>query len=144
MEVRVYPKWVIFFLGAGGGRGVGHAQKFFSRRRRRRPPPRKILKGEILRMGIWYSRNVRLVLGFMEMVWIYWNVGFDKESFRKKLGMGVWDVFGVQQMIKMRLIDIRVEFGGNPAFQKCWGGSLLHFLAKGLAENPNIWLILQE
>ena len=55
--------------------------------------PRKIPTGQNLRMGILYSRNVRLVLGVRKMVWIYLDVGFDKESSRKKFGTGVWDVF---------------------------------------------------
>ena len=42
------------------------------------------------RMGICYSRNVRLVLGVMKMVWIYLNVGFEGESSRKKFGSCFW------------------------------------------------------
>ena len=71
----------------------------------------------------------------MGMVWIYWNVGFDKESFRKK-----WDAeferFGGPQMIKLRFIDILVDVLGNPFFQKCWGTFFLHFLANGLPKKP--------
>ncbi len=81
------------------------------------------------RIGICYSRNVRLSLGFRKMVRFFGGI-FQKE---------VWDVlFGDQKTIKMRLVDILVDFSGNPAFQKCVGGSLLHFLAKGLPKNQNI------
>ncbi len=98
---------------------VGHAQKFFRRRRRRRRPPRKIPTAKLPRIGICYSRNVRLSLGFRKMVRFFGGI-FQKE---------VWDVlFGDQKTIKMRLVDILVDFSGNPAFQKYRGTSLPHFL----------------
>ncbi len=66
------------------------------------------------------------------MVWIYLNAGFEEESPRKKFGICF---LGSDKIIKMRLIDIRVDFSGNPFLQKCWE---VHFLAKGLPKNLNI------
>ncbi len=43
----------------------------------------------------------------------------------RSLGQAFWTFFGVQKMIKLRLIDIRVDVFGNPFFQKCRGTSLV-------------------
>jgi hypothetical protein len=53
----------------------------------------------------------------------------------KSLGWGFGTFFWVQKMIKLRLIDVRVDVFGNPVFQKCQGTFLLHFLANCLPKN---------
>ncbi len=119
---------------------MGHAQKFFRRRHRHRRPggggcgweksPWQKYSGwesVIPEMSVWFWGLGKLS-GFIEMLVLMGNLP------ERSLG----HVFLVQQIVKMRLIDIRVELGGNPAFQKCWGGSLLHFLAKGLPKHLNI------
>ena len=71
IEVRVFPYGDIFSWGREVGGGWAMPRNSSAAVVVVAAAPRKIMMGKVLRMGIWYSRNVGRVLGFMGMVLIY-------------------------------------------------------------------------